>query len=59
MRKKNYFFIGAVFFIGIALGNFFNLGNSAKASNSDMIQLEKTFGVEFLINSGEVLDLRI
>ena len=45
MKKKNYFFIGAVFLIGIALGNFLNLGNSAKASDSDMIQLEKTFGV--------------
>lgn len=58
MRKKNYFFIGAVFLIGIALGNFLNLGNSAKASDSDMTQLEKTFGVEFLINSGEAKALR-
>ena len=58
MKKKNCLIIFLVFLIGIVIGNLLNLKNSAKASDSDVIQVEKTFGVEYLINSGEAKALR-
>ena len=58
MKKKNCLIIFLVFLIGIVIGNLLNFKNSAKASDSYVIQVEKTFGVEYLINSGEAKALR-
>ena len=58
MKKKNCLIILVVFLIGIATGSLLDFKSNAKASDSDIIQVEKTFAVEYLINSGEAKALR-
>lgn len=54
MKKKNCLIIFLVFLIGIVIGNLLNFKNSAKASDSYVIQVEKIFGVEYLLIQGKL-----